>query len=325
MPVGGDGPAMKLAVNSLMTSSLRSISAHTATNGPAYSRLIGRIWERETTLQNTLTPVLEIAGAHFRERAAETDLTPEQRQARSRNLSILLREPINDLLEPDEVAIVGCALYAQSPVTGQPVLVDLIRHFAATWEHDRLSTAAVAFFTDYLSLLVDGVVLLMTRYGIGLECHLQNVVPVFVDGCPVRMLIRDWGGLKVYEPRLSRQGLAVETLPGSITVTSHLADLHDKVSYTLLQNHLAEIILILDQQDLVPETWAWRLVRERLEGAFATLAATDGVAAADVAADRAAFLAPHMPYKALTRMRLTPHQPGYRTVLVPSPVADRRR
>lgn len=310
------GVALKLAVNSLMTSTLRSISSHSAANGTRFTRLIREVVRREPALAERIVPVCEVAGISFR--VAATEQATPRGQAKSRNLTVVMRERIESLVGPDEVAIVACALYAESPLSGQPVLVELVGMVARTCGLDR-AQAAERFFAEYVGILVPAVLRLMVRYGIGLEAHLQNCVPVFRAGLPVRVLVRDWGGVRIYAARLRDQGLAIDFQCGSVTLTEDLSELHNKVYYTLIQNHLAELVLLLSRYCGFPEDRAWGIVRQVCDGVFAELAASPTCLEA-ATADWAALTAPVVDFKALTRMRLDPDGAGYRYVPVPNPL-----
>ena len=43
--------------------------------------------------------------------------------------------------------------------------------------------------------------------GVGLEAHLQNSIPIFLDGVPHRIAFRDFAGLRLHLPRLAERGV----------------------------------------------------------------------------------------------------------------------
>jgi siderophore synthetase component len=158
----------------------------------------------------------------------------------------------------------------------------------------------------------------MSLYGIGLEGHLQNCVPVFRGGVPVLMLFRDWGGARVHPGRLRRPGIEAKLVPGSLTLTDSVDEMRRKVFYTVFQNHLSEVVLQASRGSGVPERDLWREVRRRCEVVFQELTSRPACAA-DVLRDREALYAPEVPHKALTRMRLQPAR-GDLHVNVPNPL-----
>jgi siderophore synthetase component len=125
---GREKLAVKTSVDSQMTSTIRSISPNTTNNAPEFTRLIRAVLRQEPQIARTFVPVCEVAGANFKADPNEPD--PRTVTAKSRNLSAILRENVGQHTGHDELAIVGCALYAGSPITGRPVLAELVEAFA---------------------------------------------------------------------------------------------------------------------------------------------------------------------------------------------------
>lgn len=309
VPEGAD-LAVKVAVSSQMTSTTRSISPQTALNAPELTRVIREVMAREPELARTFVPVSELAGAHF---AGDTE---EKR----RSLSAVLREGVERHLEPGDLPVAGCALYAESPVTGKTVLIELVETYARATGAASLREAAVAFVLDYARITVPGFLALMGVYGVGLEGHLQNCVPVFREGRPDRMLFRDWGGARIYSERLERWGIRVNLTPGSLTRAGDADEMRRKVFYTVFQNHLGEVVLQASRSFDVPERELWREIRRVCDAVFKELAFRPACAA-DVLLDREALYAPEVPHKALARMRLQPARGGL-YVNVPNPLYE---
>ncbi|MGH3936660.1 MAG: IucA/IucC family protein [Pseudonocardiaceae bacterium] len=291
---------VKTALDVLIGSTRRSISAHTTNNGPVYSRLLRQIIDRERALTDRIVLLDELAGASYRPPADDPDS-----DRRSRALSALVRNNISDYLRPGEVPIPGCALPACSPVTESSLLVELVTSYAATRGPAELGTAGLRFAEKYANLLLRVSVTLMTKYGIAVEAHLQNCIFTFVGAVPTRLALRDWGGMRIYLPRLRRQGLRLNPRPGSVTVTDDLDVMRAKALYTALSNHLGEVIAHLVARCAVDPQAAWQRVRAVLVGLLADLHA-DPALREDVVADRAVLLGPTLPTKAFTRMRLHP-------------------
>ena len=76
--------------------------------------------------------------------------------AKSRNLSAILRENVGQHTGRDELAIVGCALYAGSPITGRPILAELVEAFAKSSGANSSSEAAFRFISEYASVALPG-------------------------------------------------------------------------------------------------------------------------------------------------------------------------
>ncbi len=291
---------VKVALDVLLTSTHRNISAATTYNGPRISRLLACLFAAEPELRDRVTIVAELAGAAFQ--PGDSEMAPSIR--RQRNLSVLLREDPNLHLRPGELAITGCALYATSPITGRSVLADLVEQFRAAHAPGP-DHAALALLAEYTALFMPMILIMLTKYGIGLEAHLQNTLVVFREGRPVRLLLRDFGGLRLNPARLAAAGVAFQPYPGSITVTDDIARVRTKAFYASLQANLAEIITRLVAEFDLPEATCWRLVWQEAERVFDRLAA-DPALAERARADRDALYAPGLGQKAFTRMRLQP-------------------
>lgn len=82
---GSQAVALKVAVNSQMTSTVRSISANSTQNAAKFTQMIREIMSRELELLQTFVPVSELAGYCFK----STDTL------KSRNLSAVLRENVD--------------------------------------------------------------------------------------------------------------------------------------------------------------------------------------------------------------------------------------
>ncbi|HET9257750.1 MAG TPA: IucA/IucC family protein, partial [Pseudonocardiaceae bacterium] len=224
---------VKTALDTLIGSTRRSISAHTTNNGPVYSRLLRRIIDGEPGLSDRVVLLDELAGASYRPRAHESE--PDRR---SRALSALVRSGLSIHLRPGELPVPSCALPARAPVTGSSLLTELVTRFAVSCGEGDLGAAGLRFAHQYATLLLPVSVILMTKYGIAVEAHLQNCIITFADAVPARLVLRDWGGMRIYPPRLRRHGLSFDPRPGAATVTDDVQVMRAKMLYTVLSNHL---------------------------------------------------------------------------------------
>ncbi len=291
---------VKTALDTLIGSTRRSISAHTTNNGPVYSRLLRQIIDREPALIDRVVLLEELAGASYRPLAHDPEL-----DRRSRALSALVRRDISAYLRPGELPVPGCALPARSPVTESSLLVELVTRYAARRDEGDLPTAGLRFAEEYAALLLPVSVILMTKYGIAVEAHLQNCIFTFVGAVPTRLVLRDWGGMRIYPARLRRQGLRLDPRPGTVTVTEDVHVMRAKTLYTTLSNHLGEVIAHLVARCGVHPQATWQRVRSVVEVILADLDA-DPALREDVDADRAVLLGATLPIKAFARMRLDP-------------------
>jgi D-ornithine---citrate ligase len=272
--VAGHG-YLKLALDILVTSTRRTISVASSRNGPAISALLVDLLAGEPALL-----LAETAGAACA--AAERDVTA------------ILRDGIGGRLAPGEIAVPAAALTVALPGRSSSVVGELLRVDGV---------GALSFVATYARLLLPPLLRLMTRHGIALEAHLQNCLPVFRAGRPVRMVLRDAAGLRIHRPRLAARGHRLRLWPGSVVGTDDVDVLRAKLGYTALQAHLGELIRHLANTAGLDEAAAWREVRAVVDEVYGGLRA-DPALAADAAADLAFWTAPTMPHKALVRMRL---------------------
>ncbi|WP_226579940.1 IucA/IucC family protein [Halobacillus litoralis] len=305
-----DGPVLKLAVNSQMTSTVRSISSQTALNSTVFTSLIQSVMERENKLKG-FVPLNELGGAAFR---SSDDL-------KSRNLTMLLREDIDDVLEEGEIAVAGMALYAGSPYSDQTVLKDFLDHYARE-EKRKPDAAAGDFFQEYIETVLPGYLTLMVKYGIALEGHLQNSIPVFRNGRISRFFFRDWGGARIYTDRLRKQRLSPVFAPDSVSVTNKRSEMHNKLYYTVFQNHLGEMIRQLVQYSGKAEEVFWEQVKKLTNKLLDTLALDEEITD-QVEEDREFLYQSTVMHKSLTKMRLTGSK-SYGYSEVPNPLAGEK-
>jgi siderophore synthetase component len=313
----GEKLVMKLAVHSQMTSTIRSISTNTTHNAPIFTRLLLEIMQREPELAKIFVPVYEVAGYNFK--VAQNEDSSGIRTLKSRNLSAVLRENVESLIDKDEVAIVGSSLYAESPITGKPILVELIEIYAQSIGEGSLREATFQFLSEYVHIAISGYLTLMVKYGVGLEGHMQNSIPVFKNGRPLKMLFWDWGGARIFVDRLSTCGITTSFIPGSITVTDNIKEMHNKVFYTLFQNHLGEIILLIRKHFGLNEQVLWEEIIRICDKIFYSLQSKRQFVE-HVCIDREALYQKHAYHKALTKMRLESENKDYSYIKVPNPL-----
>ena len=303
LPPDRDGQRryLKLSLDIQVTSTRRTISVASTRNGPPISALLRTLLDDDPDGHRVVL---------FDETAGSAVTAGD-----GRDVAAILRTGLSGRLRPAEVAVPGIALYATSPLTGATVLAELVDRYARTRRVPGRAEAALGFLDAYARLLLPAALRLATRHGIGLEAHLQNCVPTFVDGVPHRMALRDFAGLRIHQPRLGRP---LHLWPGSVITAPDVATMRAKLGYTALQAHLGEVVLQLVGSHGVDEAAAWSVVRAVIDEVYEQLRADPTVADA-AAADHAFLTAATMPHKALLRMRLHPSG-GDRYVPVDNPL-----
>ncbi len=303
-PKQSNMPSLKLAVNSQMTSTIRSISPQTAMNSLEFSKMMKKILDKEPSLES-FCPINEVAGYSFR--STNTD--------KARNLTVVIRENLETQLDRDELAIPGCSLYNTSPISGKVLLIELVERYCSACKFN-IKEGTVSFLKDYLSIVIPGYLILMVKYGVALEGHLQNSVPVFKNGKPVRFFFRDWGGARIHQERLKRQGITINFHRESVSITDNEQEMRNKAYYTIFQNHIGEMIVQLSQASKVREEELWNEVKKACDKSFTAL---QGQGCDWAKEDADCLYTPYIDHKALTKMRLHPNA-GYSYSSVVNPL-----
>ncbi|GHH99642.1 IucA/IucC family protein [Neobacillus kokaensis] len=311
---------IKTAVNVQTTSAIRTVSPNSVENGPVLSEILAKIQERENHFGGNFVVLKERAGAYFQPK--NQDLSEDRRWKLQANLASILREnPENYIKKEEEIPMAAAALLADSPISGKPIAIELIKELAAHYQLSSLTKAACIFIEKYAETSLPGFFTLMVRYGISLEGHMQNSVSVFYKGELVRMLLRDFGGIRIYTPRLMREGFQPRIYPGSSIVTDKVEQLRNIISYSVLQNHFAELITCIVRYLGMDEKELWKQVVTVIRSVFTELK-KDPEIREQAAEDERALFQPMIDLKALTTMRLRGDVTVYPFIKVPNPIAE---
>ncbi|MDP8948963.1 MAG: hypothetical protein M3N00_01810 [Actinomycetota bacterium] len=310
---------LKTAVNLQLTGAVRTVSPNSAENAAPISRMLKEIGNREGRFGGRFVVLEERAAAYY---VPANETYPAQERAElAKNLAAILREDPEAHIRPGEVPVTACALLAESPVSGEPVLIEVLQLFAAGRGIAKTELAAVAFLQRYCEVCLPGFLTVMSRYGVSLEGHLQNSILVFRGGEPVCILVRDFGGVRILRERLARQGVRADLHLGSAVVIESVEDLRNKTYYPVFQNHLGELVACLVRRLDLEEERLWRPVAEVCRGIFCELKG-DPAIREQAARDEAALFQPTLDLKAMTTMRLLGDVTHYTFSEVPNPLAE---
>ncbi|MCA9793468.1 MAG: hypothetical protein KC910_16775 [Candidatus Eremiobacteraeota bacterium] len=294
-------PHLKTAVDIQMTGAVRTVSPNAAENGPMLTSLFQQIAAREDHFGGRLIILKEEAAGYF-----DPPEQVEDRFALQKSLSLLLRQNPESQVARGQVAMPAAALIEAAPSGRGLVLDDLLAVYPGS---------PARFFGDYCRVLVEPLLRLLTLYGVSLEAHLQNCVMVFDQGRPLRMLYRDFGGVRVAPARLEPLGLEVDFHPNSATLVEDTRELRNKLFYPLLINHLGQLAEALTARGYGPQATWWNQLDELCQGWAPSL--TSAWAEGDLAALRA----PTLDYKRMTFMRLEDKVVDYSYAKVPNPLS----
>lgn len=284
-------PHVKLPVALRLTSVQRTVSPKSAVMGPRITRLLTTIIAREQGFGGTLEIVPESVGLHY--------VDPDNNDDRARHLSVLFRgNPMSKATRTLFPVPVG-ALFADSPVDGRPLVVDLV-----TSAYSDSAEGALEFFERYMAIVATACLSAYLLYGIAFEAHQQNsFIMVDENMKPARLLVRDFGDLRVHAPTLRRAGLELIPYREGHSVFNCDATVRDKLLHAVMLCHMAELGLLLAQTYKLPEAMMWAIMRRTIDNAFDAL--RPRTAPDRWNAERHALLEADWPAKSFLRMRLT--------------------
>ncbi|WP_028399834.1 IucA/IucC family protein [Ectobacillus panaciterrae] len=308
---------IKTAVNVQTTGAVRTVSPHSVQNGPMLSTVFREIQEKEQGFQQRFRILEEKAGAHFE---PDANIDEEKKLLLRKNTGSLLRENPESYTMEGEIAMPGSALLARSPFSGKTIGEELVEKYA---EHKKIASAeqaVLSFLKQYAEVCLPPLLTLMSKYGVSMEGHLQNSVMVFRKGEPMRLLMRDFGGVRILQERLEKQGLKAAFYPGSATIADDVEDTRNKMFYPVLQNHFGELIASFVRHFNISEEEMWKPVAQVCLHTYRELK-KEQVVQQQAAADEKALFAPFMDLKAMVKMRLRGDVTDYTFAKVSNPLA----
>ncbi len=268
LPAGeAAAPFIKLPIALWLTSEQRSLQAKSIHMGPRISAIVEQILFAEEGFGKRLEIFPEDVAFHYRHAATQDD-------APGRHLSVVYRASKAAFERTDRlIPITVASLFTLSPATGRPLITELIGQGGGA----DMAQAAQDYFRKYLAVVLQPVIGIYLLYGIGLEAHQQNSTVLFApDGTPQRLLLRDFGDTRVYQPLLAARGFTLQPYVYKKILPTVFTEAIDPVRFFVLDAcyfcHLHELALLLTQQYQLEPTVLWRIMREETERAFDALA-----------------------------------------------------
>lgn len=311
-------PHIKLSTNVHITGEIRTLSEQTTHNGPLVTKIVNDILKKDTDFKPYRIEKLdESAGIHFYNSKDHSAIQTE----RSEQLGTLFRENIYTIIDEDTIPIISSSLIAYYPNNTEPPIESLIKRYQHTNQFKTFEKAAFAWIQDYATQLLGIVIPLYVKYGIALEAHLQNSIATFnQDGSLSKIYIRDFEGLRIDEIQLNHMGYKTSHFhKKSRILTQSTTSVFNKVFYSTVQNHLAELILtIAEKVETVDfEKAMWHDISHIIHNILAKLTDVDAVRLQHITQT---LFAKTIDYKCVTTMRLEDEAHEYTYIKVDNPL-----
>jgi siderophore synthetase component len=265
---------LKLPVNLQTTSYIRTVSPNATRNGVALARVCRAVGQRHPVLSKKACFLLETEGAYFSVKPVE-EMTSED-IAVSKHLAYIVRQSPYSKLSSDEVPIVTVALVDNNRLTDKPLIHSLIQTYTRALGERDLPKGALSWLNAFLDISLEGLLTLLSGYGIGFEAHMQNTITVVsrATATPTRLLLRDFGGIRINMGRLRKRGYSTEFFPMSVTIKESMEEVTNKLYYAFFQSVLGELVSELASEYRIGEMTLWKLVYQKTKQVFQRLKST---------------------------------------------------
>ncbi|MGH0427878.1 IucA/IucC family protein [Bacillus hominis] len=252
-------PYVKLSMNLLNTSTIRTLKPHSVVSAPAISNWLKEIINYDSYLRDDACLIL------LKEFSSVT--YDSNKKATYGSLGCIWRESVHKYLNKQEDAIPFNGLYAKGK-DGTPIIDLWLKRYGV--EH-------------WLQLLIQKAIIpvvhLVVEHGIALESHGQNMILVHEEGIPVRIALKDFHeGLEFYRPFLKELGKCPDFTKMHKTYAKgqindffemeRIECLQEMVLDALFLFNLGELAFVLADEYQLKEEKFWFMVVEELENHF---------------------------------------------------------
>ncbi len=287
---------LKLPLDVVLTSARRTLSVKPCHNGLVIARVLADIAARNDVPSSFIFQ-RELLSVRLAERFYD-----------HKHVSFIVRESCSHLLDEGALPMPAAALFEASPWHRDRKILDDI---LALRSHPPGRQTAYDFFREYTELVVPPCLRILTKYGLGLEAHLQNSILVFVCGRPSRFIYRDNDAISVCTERLRRQSSLVgEFLPNSWNVAPTPEGAQDKLRHSLFHAHISELIVHLSSSYAMEEEVLWQTLAILIERTLKHLATEEGLGRF-AAEDMRFFFSKNTEAKSLAKMKLLNRKNDY--------------
>ncbi|HDR7783087.1 TPA: siderophore biosynthesis protein [Bacillus wiedmannii] len=252
-------PYVKLSLNILNTSTLRTLKPYSVVSAPAISNWLSDVVSQDSYLRDKSRIIL------LKEFSSVTYDT--NKKATYGSLGCIWRESVHKYLNEKEDAVPFNGLYAKEK-DGTPVIDAWLNKYG---------------IENWLRLLIQKAIIpvihLVVEHGIALESHGQNMILVHKEGLPVRIALKDFHeGLEFYRPFLKEMNKCPDFTKMHKTYADgkmndffemdRIECLQEMVLDALFLFNVGELAFVLaDEYDWKEESF-WIIVVEEIENHF---------------------------------------------------------
>lgn len=248
---------LKLSMNMVNTSSLRTLDVHSVCAAPHLSKWISKTAEADPFLKDeaSLVVLKEYAGIAFQPPVQESDI----------KLGAIWRENIRKYMQEEEEGL---------PFTALPMREHDGRTFVDDW---LMQYGIETWIKRLIEVCVVPIWHLLTAHGIAVEAHAQNMILLHKNGWPTRVALRDFHDSTEYTETFLAD-------PSQLPDFRHIhenflhapndqyywmsstEELRELVMDTLFVFNLSELSYVLEEQYGYSEKEFWKLIAEALSG-----------------------------------------------------------
>ncbi|WP_141535354.1 IucA/IucC family protein [Bacillus cereus] len=252
-------PYVKLSLNILNTSTLRTLKPYSVASAPAISNWLSDVVSQDSYLRDESRVIL------LKEFSSVTYDT--NKKAVYGSLGCIWRESIHKYFDEQEDAVPFNGLYAKEK-DGTPVIDAWLNKYG---------------IENWLRLLIQKAIIpvihLVVEHGIALESHGQNMILVHKEGIPVRIALKDFHeGLEFYRPFLKEMNKCPDfTKMHKTYANGKMNDffemdciecLQEMVLDALFLFNVGELAFVLADEYEWKEERFWMMVVEEIENHF---------------------------------------------------------
>lgn len=246
---------IKLPLNIVNTSSLRTIESHSICTAPVISDWLSQLVASDGFLQERMILLTEYAGI----RPANDGTKPQPWiEALDGQLGVIFRQSL--MLHCNDETVIPFVALAVIEKDGQPFIEPWVKKFGCeAWLTQLLETAVIPIWH------------LLVHHGIALEAHGQNILVQHNQGWPEKVIVRDFHESLEYvhdyleQPELAPIFSEFEEVycsgkPNQYYWMSDVEALRELVVDTLFVFNLTDLAVLLEDHYQYAEAKFWQLV-----------------------------------------------------------------